>query len=821
MGGFIQDLRYAIRILVKSKGFTIVVVMALALGIGANTTIFTILNAIFLQPLPMEKPSELVSVYTIDEKNSTARQNFLQISFPNFQDYRDQNKTFSGLLAFSQATMSLTGKGEPQQVNGLIVTGNYFDLLGVKAAVGRTFLPEEDQTPGSHPVVILGNGLWKRQFGASPQVIGSQITLNNTSYTVVGVTSENFRGTFAIGSPDFFVPMMMHDQVFNGIVKQWFNERRALLFGVVGRLKAGTTIEQAEAEMKTIANRLEHEYPKENEKRSISLMPLTQSTLGANRRKTFVMGGALLMAMVGLVLLIACTNIANLLLIRVNARRREIAIRIALGASRLQIFQQFIIESMLLSVMGGITGLCLAIWGRDLLWSYRPTFIRQSDLNLSLDLKVLGFTLLLSLLTGLIFGVVPALQASQPNLVAELKEKSSQQNQGNRLFTLRNLLIILQIAFSLISLLSASLFLHSLWNAQQLNPGFETKKLFMLSFDLGSQGYDQPKGEDFYRRIQERVQGLPGVKVASLASNPALGGGFLRSVFPEGGDPNVLGRGILTLTNNISLKHFETLNIPILRGRDFNETDREKSTKVCVINETMGKRFWPGQDSIGKRFKFFGDDEFTEVVGIVKDTIQVTMGEEPTPCAYVPLFQRYRDAATLYVQTQQDPKSILATVRNEVQTLDTNLPLTNVNTISEVIDQNLWAASMTSWLLVLFGLLALTLATMGIYGILAYSVNQRTQEIGIRMAIGATSKDILKLLLKQAMILVTIGISLGVLVSFFVARLFSDLLFGVSTIDPITFLVTPLILAVVAFIASYIPAYKATKVDPLVALRGE
>ena len=821
MEKFLQDLRYGLRILAKSKIFTIAVVFILALGIGANTTIFTILNAIFLQPLPMEKVEEVVSLFTLDGKNSNDSRNTLPVSFPNYKNYRDQNTTFTGIAAFSGASLSLIGQGEPRQLNGLIVTGNYFDVLGVKALVGRTFLAEEDQTPGLHPVIVLSHNVWKNQFGAKPEIIGSQITLNATSYTIIGVTPANFRGTFAIGSVDFFVPMMMHDQVFNGIFKQWFDSRRALLFNLVGRLKPNVTIEQAQAEITTIASQLAKEYPKDNDGRTLTLIPLTQSTINPNQRDIFIRGGALLMVVVGLVLLIACANIANLLLIRANIRRREVAIRIALGASAWRLFQQFMIESILLSAIGGVIGLCLAVWGRDLLWSYRPVFIQADGLDLSLDLRVLVFTLLISLITGIIFGIIPTLQATRSNLVIELKEKTAPINSGNKLLTLRNILVIAQIAFSLVALISASLFLRSLINAQSINPGFETKKVFTISFELNRQNYNEVQGKEFFRNVQGRVQSLPGVKSVTVAANPPLGGGFLRSVFPEGGDPQALGKGILTTTNNIGTKFFETLNIPILQGRDFNDSDRETAVGVAIINEAMVKRFWPGQDAIGKRFRFFGDDNFTEVIGIVKDTKIVSLGEEPTPCAYIPIFQRYTNLVTLYVQSKEDPKSILGTVRAEVQSLDSNLPLTNINTISEIIGQSLWAARMSAILLVLFGLLALVLAAVGIYGILAYSVNQRTQEIGVRMALGAKPFDILKLVLSQAMLLVIIGIVIGTGASLFITRLFATLLFGVSAFDPVTFLLTPIILALVALLASYIPAYRATKVDPLVALRYE
>lgn len=821
MEKFLQDFRYGLRVLAKSKIFTVAVIFILALGIGANTTIFTILNAIFLQPLPMEKVEEVVSLFTLDGKNSNDSRNTLAVSFPNYKDYRNQNTTFTAIAAFSGASLSLIGQGEPRQLNGSIVTGNYFDVLGVKALIGRTFLPEEDQTPGLHPVIVLSHNVWKNQFGAKPEIIGSQITLNATSYTVIGVTPPNFRGTFAIGSVDFFVPMMMHEQVFNGIFKQWFDSRRALLFNLVGRLKPNVTIEQAQAEITTIASQLAKEYPKDNDGRTLTLIPLAQSTINPNQRDIFIRGGALLMVVVGLVLLIACANIANLLLIRANIRRREVAIRIALGASAWRLFQQFMIESILLSTIGGIIGLCLALWGRDLLWSYRPVFIQADGLDLSLDLRVLVFTFLISLITGIIFGIIPTLQATRSNLVIELKEKTAPINSGNKLLTLRNILVIAQIAFSLVALISASLFLRSLINAQSINPGFETKKVFTISFELNRQNYNEVQGKEFFRNVQSHVQGLPGVKSVSVAANPPLGGGFLRSVFPEGGDPQALGKGILTTTNNIGTKFFETLNIPILQGRDFNDSDRETAPGVAIINEAMVKRFWPGQDAVGKRFRFFGDDNFTEVIGIVKDTKIVSLGEEPTPCAYIPIFQRYTNLVTLYVQSKEDPKTILGIVRAEVQSLDSNLALTNINTVSEIIGQSLWAARMSATLLVLFGLLALVLAAVGIYGILAYSVNQRTQEIGVRMALGAKPFDILKLVLSQAMLLVGIGITLGTVGGLFLVRIFAGLLFGVSAFDPVTFIVAPLILALVALLASYIPAYRATKVDPLVALRCE
>ncbi len=815
-----QDLRFGFRIMLKSRAFTAVAILSLALGIGANTTIFTLVNAVFLQPLPVKEPAQLVSVYGTDEKNKGNLLDFMPVSYPNYMDYRDQNDVFSGLLAFSGVAMSLSGTGEPEQINGLIVSGNYFDVLGIKAARGRTFLPEEDGTPGTHPVVVISHGLWQRRFGGDPSLVGKTLALNNQRFTVIGIAPENFRGTFAIGASDFWVPMMMHDQVLTGVFRQWFNERRALLFNVVGRLKPGVTTEQAQAAMQTVGRRLEQEYPKENEKRNVSLLPLLQSTINPNQRELFVRAGGLLTTIVGLVLLIACANVANLLLARATARRKEIAIRVAIGAGRWRIVRQLLTESILLSVLGGALGLLLAYWGRDLLWYFRPPFFNQNALSLDLNGRVLGFTMLLSLLTGVIFGLVPALQSTRSDTVSELKEKSSQINQTRRRFNLRSVLVVTQVALSLVSLIGAGLFLRSLRNAQAINPGFETEKLLVMSFDVGAQSYNETRGQEFYRQVQERVETIPGVRSAALATGQPFSGGFMRSVFIEGQEPPG-GRGILTLVNTVGLKYFETLGTPVLRGRDFRPTDRENAPKVVIINEAMARRFWPNEDAIGKRFKFFGDDFQEEVIGIARNSDVVNLGEDPRPVAYLPLLQNYAANVTLHVRTNGDPAAVLGTVRREVQALDPNLPLVAVSTISEVLGQALYGPRMGATLLAIFGLLALVLASVGIYGVLAYSVSQRTHEIGLRMALGAQTGDVLKLVLKQGMVLVMAGVGMGLVASLALTHLISQLLFGVTAVDPITFAGTALLLAGVALLASYIPARRATKVDPMIALRHE
>jgi predicted permease len=821
MGTLWQDIRFGSRMLFKSRAFTVVAVLSLALGIGANTTIFTLINTVLWQSLPVAEPSRLMSVFGTDENNKGNQLDFGPVSYPNYVDYRDQNDVFTGLLAFGGATMSLSGTGEPEQINGLMVSGNYFDVLGVKAARGRTFLPEEDSTPGTHPVIVLSHALWQRRFGGDPSIVGKTLTFNSQGFTVIGIAPPNFRGTFAIGASDFWVPMAMHDQVLNGTLLKWFNERRALLFNVIGRLKPGVTPAQAQAALQTIGRRLEQEYPKQNEKRNVMLVPLSQSTINPNQRDLFVRAGGLMTTVVGLVLLIACANVANLMLARSTARRKEIAIRVAIGAGRMRIIRQLLTESVLLAVLGGALGLFLAYWATELLWAFRPPFFNQNDLSLRLDGRVLAYTTLISLLTGIIFGLAPALQSSRTDLVTELKEKSGPPKQTHRRFNLRNLLVVAQVALSLVALIGAGLFLRSLSNAQRLNPGFETEKMMVMSFDLGAQGYNETRGREFDRQVQARVEGIPGVRSAAVASNPPLNPGLLRSVFIEGQEPAAGGHGILTLVTTVGTKYFETMGIPVLKGRDFGATDQENSVKVVVVNEAFARRFWPNEDAVGKRFSFFGDDFQTEVAGVVRNSDLVNLGEDPRPIAYLPLSQNYAAGITLHVRTDVDPRTVLPTVRREVQALDPNLPLIAVSPISEVLDQVLWAPRMGAALLVVFGLLALVLAAVGIYGVLAYSVSQRTHEIGLRMALGAQRGDVLKMIVRQGMTLTLIGVVIGLVAAFLVTRFMESLLYGVAATDPVTFMGVSLVLAAVALLATFIPARRATRVDPMIALRHE
>jgi predicted permease len=829
MTNLLQDLKYGVRLLAKAPGFTLIAALSLALGIGANTTIFTLINAVLLNPLPVQDPSQLVSVFTSDERNQNgALGNFLQLSPMNYKDLRDQNVVFSALAAHTGLPLNISGgKGEPEQVFGEIVTGNYFDVLGAKPLLGRGFRPDEDQNPGAALVTVLGYGEWQNRFGGDPSIVGRTIKVNGNDFTVVGVMPNGFKGTNAIGAPALWVPYMSYPQTTSGFLQELIKPdgRRGLAFNVTGRLKPGVSVQQAEANLKTIARQLAQAYPNENQGRSVDLVPLAQATVNPGFRNNIVVAGSLLMVIVGLVLLIACANVANLLLARAAGRQKEIAVRLSLGASRGRLITQLLTEGTLLAVIGGASGLLLAYWAQSLLWSFRPPFLQADAIDLHPDSRVLLFTIVIALATGVIFGLVPALQASRPDLVVELKEKTSSSGGSNRAFSLRNMLVAAQLSLSIIALVGAGLFLRSLQHAQRISPGFDSEHLATISLDLGGQGYTEERGKQFQQRMLERVQSIPGVQAATLANSvPLFNGGFSRTVFLEGQDASDRRAGQLVQIGVVGPHYLETLGIPLLRGRTLAETDQPNTPMAAVVNESMAKRFWPDQDPIGKRLKFFGQTFFVQVVGIAKDSKYNFIGEDPTPYLYQPATQVYQPAVSLFVKAPR-PEAVLGTVRGEVQQLDRNLPLTGVFTLSEIFDQSLWPPRMAAALLAVFAGLSLVLAVIGIYGVMAYSVNQRTRELGIRMALGASRQDVVRLVVWQGLRLTVIGIAVGLVASFVVTRLataaLSNLLFNVSSTDVITFVTVPIVLALAALGASYIPALRATRIDPMVALRYE
>jgi predicted permease len=764
--GLREDLRYATRMLVKSPLFTLAAVASLGLGVGANTTIFSLVNEVLLHPLPVQEPSRLVSVFTTDAKNRERFQGFMTTSYPNFRDYREQTgHVFRGAAASLFVPLSLTSGGTPEQVFGEVVTGNYFDVLGVRAAVGQTFsfTATEDQQLGAHPVVVLSDGLWKRRFGASPKVVGGMIELNRQHYTVLGVAPPGFRGVNALGGPALWLPVSARNQVLTGFAAENFDNRRALLMNVVARLKPEVTARQADAALSTIAAGLEKAHPQDNDSRSATLTPVTG--FNPEFRRDVSLAGTVLMGVVALVLLIACANVANLLLARAAGRRREIAIRIALGASRGRLIRQLLTESALLGLLAGGAGLVIARVSQNVLWSLRPPFLNADALDLGMSRTVLAFTLLVSVFTGLLFGLVPALQLSRPQLVDHLKDRTNRPSGYGHLFALRNVLVMAQVALSLVTLVGAGLFLRSLQNAQRTDPGFDTTHLMLLSFDTGAEGYSGESAVAFERTVLDRVLALPAVKGAVLASTGLFDGGFSRTVFPEGVDANDRRNGRLTPLNQVGPSYFETVGIPIVRGRSLSEGDRAGAPMVAVVNETMARRLWPNQEAIGKRFRCFGEAWIIEVVGVARDAKYFTIGEEPQSFFYLPLSQHPSAAVTLHVRTAGDPAAAVGTVRGQVQSIDARMPITNVLTIRELFDQALWAPRMSASLLGAFAALALLLAAIGVHGVVSYSVAERTQEFGIRMAMGARPVDMLKMVLRQTMLTAAIGAGIALFVA--------------------------------------------------------
>ena len=820
-----QDICYAVRMLTKNPGFAAVAVLSLALGIGANTTIFTVVNAILLNPLPVKDISRLVEADTIDSKTlvTTANTTKLGMSYPNFQDYARENEVLVGLGCFvGPFPLTWSSGTEPRQIFGQMVSAKYFEILGLHPVSGRFFLPDEDTKPGGNNVAVVSYSLWANKFGSDPNVVGKTLTLNATPYTVIGVAPRGFKGAFTFGNAEqVWIPVSMYPQVLAGFFKDNFNDRRFLTTTMIGRLRDGVSLSGAEASLKTVASRLESTFPRDNASRSVALTPLADAAVGVNNRSQIVLAGGLMMGIVGLVLLIACVNLANLLLAQAARREKEIGLRVALGASQGRVMRQLLTESLVLALLSGVVGLAIAYGGRAALWSFRPPFILDGDVDLGFDSHVLFFTLSMALLTAVFIGVAPAIKAAKPNLTEVLNVGGRGGTVGWTRNPLRSLLVVTEIALALVALVGAGLFIRSMQNAQRIDPGFESKNLFVFAFDLGALHYDEGRGQQYFRAAIDRAKTSPGVESATIASNFPLGGGLARTVFPEGQDEASGYRGTLTQLNDIAPNFFETLHIPLVFGREFTDADRKDTTQVAIINEAMAKQFWPNENAVGKRFHFFGETLLREVVGVVRNTVVNAIGEEPQPLAYLPLTQDYAPAVTMQVRTSRRPEAVSVTVRSQVQSLDTNLALTNMNTIGELIDQGLWAPRMGAGLLTVFGGLALLLAVVGVYGVLSYSVNQQTREIGIRMAMGAQTGRILGLVVGQGMRLAAAGLTLGLLIAFAAMRVLSSLLFGVSAHDPLIFGGISLVLATAAILACYIPARRATKIDPIIALRYE
>ena len=809
-----QDLRYGARMLLKQPGFTLVAVLTLALGIGANTAIFSVANSVLLRPLAVAQPEQLVRIRT----------GWSHTSFPNYRDMAEGMQGFSAVAAHSVGMFNL-GQGEAMgKVMGELVTGNYFPALGVPAALGRAFGTETDNTPGAHPVVVVSHGFWRRRLGADPGLVGQTILLNGRQFTVVGIMPEGFRGTWPAGwAPEIWAPVTMQPQLWPGAHR--FGDRGRAWLEVFGRLKPEVSQAQAQAVVNLVTKRLAETYPQENRGlERTEVYPLSEIR-GADFLQVIPIFLGLVTVIAGLVLLIACANVANLLLARAALRRQEVAIRLAIGASRWRLIRQLLTESVMLALLGGAAGCLLAVWLTSLLRSFHPPTPIPIEINAALDARALGFTLAVSVVSGVLFGLAPAWQASKLDLVPMLKDDRRTGSGRTARFSLRNLLVVSQVAVSLFLLICAGLFIRSLGQTQSLDPGFDTERLLTVPFDMESAGYDEARGRLFYQRLVDQVEGVPGVQSASLAQHiPLMLSRNSYQVVVEGHEaPGGDYPGIDS--NTVGPRYFETMGIPIIAGREFNRQDGKGAPLVVVINEMMARRFWSGpQSALGRRLRFPGiDNTFTpyyEVIGVAKDSKYWAPGEEPKSYFYMSTLQDYGQSRTLHVRTMGEPNLLRKAVRDSILSLDKGL-LVEVSTMRENLATAFLPARVAAALSGLFGLLGLSLAVVGIYGVISYAASQRTGEIGLRMALGARGGDILRLVIGQGLKLTLIGVALGGAVALGLTRFLSSMLVGVSATDPLTFLAVPLLLTFVALVACWIPARRATKVDPMIALRRE
>ena len=799
-----QDLRYAFRLLWKSPGVTLGAVVALALGIGANSAIFSLINAVVLRPLPYKEPDRLVLAAYAGAEAAPA----------NYLDWKNQTQSFESIAAVNFWNANLGGVNEPERLQGFQITSELFPLLGIQPTQGRNFVAADEQ-PGSDNVIILSNGLWQRRFNSDPGIVGKTVVLNSRSYEVVGIMPPNFvfYRPADVWAPLAFTPEDARKRAPGSLI-------------VAARLKPGVTLQRAQGEMTALARRLEQQYPELGGSQPVTLVSLHNYLIGPARPALLILLGAVIF-----VLLIGCANVANLLLARAVARQKEIAIRAAMGAKRARIIRQLLTESVLLSVLGGLLGLLLALWGTKLLVVSMPQSSVSTLLGMSkigIDWRVLGFTLIISLITGLAFGLAPALQVSKVDLNETLKEGGRGTAGNLRGRRLRGLLVITEVGLSLVLLIGAGLMLKSFTRLLSVNPGFDPNNVVAMDMALPQTKYaNDQQVNAFYQKTLEHVRGVPGVQFVGVTSNLPLGGSNKVRGFEIEGQTAVPGRAAPAANYRVTDgDYFRVLNIPLLKGRYFNEQDTEGRPGVALINETMAKRYLPNEDPMGKRIRRLGPPgspplPWREIVGVVKDIRTSSLAVTPRPEMYVPYSQEATPELTLVVRGNTDPLRLVPAVRSEILSLDRELPVYNVMTMNEVITNSVFLTRFSMYLLALFGVVALVMAAVGIYSVMSYSVTQRQHEIGIRMALGAVPRDVVKLIVRQGLSLALVGVAAGLVAAFVVMRLLSSLLYGVSSTDLLTFGATALVLVAVGFVASYFPARRATKVDPMIALRYE
>jgi putative ABC transport system permease protein len=802
----LRDLRYALRILINKPGFTIVAVLTLALGIGANTAVFSVVNAVLLRPLPYGDPDRLVFV---SEKSAEIENK--PFSLPNYHDWRDRNQTFEDMAAYKFADFNLTGIEPSERLQGAMVSASIFDVLNVEPALGRSFLEEDDKL-GSNRVLAISHGLWERRFGKQQDVIGKTLELDGQSYTIIAVTPRDFKFPPSSDRVDVWVPIELFGD-------KWITSRntRPAIYAV-GRLKSGVSLDLARTQMDVLAGQLEKEYPESNAGNRANVT-LLQTQVVKDMRPALL----ILMGTVGCILLIGCINVANLLLVRAISRQGEIAVRLAVGANRRHLIRQLITESMVLSLIGGGIGLLLANYGLNVLLSIIPeNYMRLGEIKI--DPWTLIFTFLISLLAGVIFGLVPSFHASKLDLNDMLKESGRSLMGGAAIQRLRGLLVVVEIAIAFVLLIGSGLMIKSFMRVMDQNPGFDPNNVLTMQMTLPEARYPKEQQRaQFSEQSLQRVQSLPGVRYAGLITPlPVSGAGWQTTFLVEGRPEPGPGEKPLADLAMVSPDYFQAMGGPIMEGRYFTDQDRDGAQMVAIIDETMAHRFWPDETPTGKRLrKGAANSPWLTIVGVVKHVKNYGVAEKSNMELFTPYLQNPVNSLTLVVRTNADATGLIAGIRSEITKVDKDQPIYNIRTMEQVLATSLAQRRTTTVLLTIFGAVALSLSIVGIYGVMAYSVSQRRHEIGVRMALGAQRSDIMKLILRQGLILIVFGIAIGVGGSSLLSRLLTSLLFGVSPFDPITFVGVLLGLIMVGMLACYIPALKATKVDPTIALKSE
>jgi putative ABC transport system permease protein len=806
MENFLNDLKFALRMLYKNRGFTAVALLALALGIGANTAIFSVVNAVLLRPLPYRDPQRLIMVW----------ENYQQLGGPerewaspaDFKDFRDQAQSFEHVTALLGWQPTLTGQDEPEDLQGAAVSHDTFTMLGVEPALGRGFSADEDRA-GAERVVVLSHQLWQRRFGADPAIVGRSLTLSGESYTVIGVLPGGFS-----------FPILPATEVWRAADPLLANSgcgRGCVILRLMAKLKPSVTIDAARAEMDGLTRQIAERFPESNKGVGATLVPLHEQLVGDVKPAMFVLLGA-----VGLVLLIACANVANLLLARAAAREKEVAIRAALGATRARLIRQHLTESLVLAVLGGALGLLLAFWLVDLLVSFAPKGTPRVE-EIAIDPSVLAFTFGVAVLTGVVFGLAPALLSSRTNFNSSLKEGGRDTSATSRGARVRSLLVVSEVALALMLLVGAGLLIKSLVNLQRVDPGFNPKSALRVDVGLPRTRYpERNQSAAFYKQLLDRVAELPGVQSAGAVSSLPLSGGGTDSDFGiEGRPPAEPGHPQVAWYSSVTPAYFRAMGTRLQRGREFTDADSSDSSKVVMISETMARRFFPEEDPLGKRLVFGGGKDLREIVGVISDVKSFGLNLDARPSMYFPHAQNPARGMSLVVRTQGDPQRLAAAIRSQVSELDRDLALSNVMTMEQLVGVSLAEPRFTLLLLGAFAAIAMLLSAIGVYGVVSYSVTQRSHEIGVRMALGAKTSDVLRLVVGQGMRLVLGGVGIGLVAAFALTRVMESLLFGVSATDFPTFALTSLVLAGVALGACFVPARRATKVDPMVALRYE